>query len=264
MNVKSRIVLPVFLLCLLSSGVYAEESVKESSADSDTLEYTLPEVIVEGDNSMHSLRMEVIHAQELKFEVFNNLNSTDDFDITCGWHVPTGTKIKEWSCEVRFLQKVAADDARDYVDSIIGPAANGPRKPLATREQRAVELARRTRELNREMKALAMKHPELAIAIINAHELEQLYKAEQKKRYGNSIFTGDTKPDLVLNKIVIWEAAFLDHSNGVMPDEIWKRWDSMYRKLFKINTYRRLWKSADQGKYSDEFKKYVNSIISGK
>ena len=255
MHIKFKIVTLIFLSCFLTSSISAEESVAEPSTDSDTVEFTLPEIIVKGDNSMHALKMEVIRAEELKFEVFNNLNSTDDFDITCEWHAPMGTVIKEWSCDTGYMRKARADAARDWLQRGV---------QLQTDHQLTIQNAEKARELNREMKALAMKHPELAIAIINAHELEQLYKAEQKKRYGKSIFTGNREPDLVLNKIVIWEAAFLDHSNGVMSDEIWERWDSMYRKLFRINTYRRVWKTADRDKYSDEFKAYVNSIISGK
>ena len=96
MHIKLKIVTLIFLSCFLTSSISAEESVAEPSTDSDTVEFTLPEIIVKGDNSMHALKMEVIRAEELKFEVFNNLNSTDDFDITCEWHAPMGTVIKEW------------------------------------------------------------------------------------------------------------------------------------------------------------------------
>ena len=89
---KLKIVLLICCIsCFLSLNISAEEKLKEPYTDSDTLEYTLPEIIVKGDNSMHSLEMAVINAEELKFEVFNNLNSTDDFDITCEWRAPLGS-----------------------------------------------------------------------------------------------------------------------------------------------------------------------------
>ena len=75
MTVKLKIAFLIFFTCFLCSVISAEETVKEASTNSNELEYTLPEIIVKGNNSMHSLRMEVINAQELKFEVFNNLNS---------------------------------------------------------------------------------------------------------------------------------------------------------------------------------------------
>ena len=215
MSVKFGIVLVVFLSWFLSSGISAEGTLTETYSDSDSLEFTLPEVIVEGDSSMHSLRMEVIHAEEIKFEVFNNLNSTDDFDITCEWHAPLGTNIKRWSCDVGYMKKARADGVRDWMQ--------GHSPILPSDHKLLIKNANRARALNKEMRQLAAQHPELAIAIINAHELEQLYKQEQKKRYKDSIFVGHPEPDLALNKLDIWAAAFEDHSNGVISDATWKR-----------------------------------------
>ncbi len=121
------------------------------------------------------------------------------------------------------------------------------------------------RALNREMRALASKYPEMAVAIINAHELEELYNEEVLKRYKDSIFVGDPpEPDLRLNKIDIWEAEFQDHKNGIMSDEIWARWDSMYRKIFKLPSYQNLWTSLNHNKYPGEFVSSVNTIVAVK
>ena len=115
------------------------------------------------------------------------------------------------------------------------------------------------------MNALAVEHPELAIAMVNAHELQQLYKEERRKRYKDSIFAGTPPaPDLKLNKIDIWAAAFQDHSKKVISDEIWARWDSIYRKIFKLTSCQKLWASLNHDKYSNEFVAYVNKIIAGK
>ena len=160
--------------------------------------------------------------KRLKFEVFNNLNSTDDFDITCEWHAPLGTNIKRWSCDVGYMKKARADGIRDW--------RQGHSPILPSDHNLLIKNANRARALNKEMKTLAMQHPELAIAIINAHELEQLYKQEQKKRYKDSILVGDPEPDLAFNKLDIWAAAFEDHSNGVISDTTWKRWDKYLQK----------------------------------
>lgn len=256
MTAKSKIILLIFIFWLLSSGLSAEETLKEASTGSDSLEYTLPEVIVRGDNSLYSLEMEVIRAEELKFEVFNNLNSTDDFDITCEWHATTGTRIKQWSCDVAYMKKARTEDIQDALYS---------GRPVRTDHDLTVQFADKTRALNREMKALAIQYPELAVAMVNAHELKQLYIEVNRKRYKDSIFVGNSRePDLKLNKLDIWAAAFQDHSNGVISDEIWARWDSMYRKLFRLKSYRNMWKSANYSKYGDEFVAYINTIMAGK
>ena len=257
MDIKLKILLLIFLSCFLNSSLFAEVNHNKLSTDSDALEYTLPEVLVRGDNSMHALRKEVIRAEELKFEVFNNLNSTDDFDITCEWRAPTGTRIKYWRCDVEYMRK-AREEALDTMMALDGAI-------YISEHQLAVQNAHKTRALNREMKALAARNPELAVAMINAHELQQFYREEARNRYKDSIFVGNPpEPDLKLNKITILEAAFQDHSRGIISDEIWARWDNMYRKLFRIKSYRKMWKSTRHNKYGDEFVAYVNTIMSGK
>ena len=54
--------------------------------------------------------------------------------------------------------------------------------------------------------------------------LQQLYEAEDRKRHKKSIFVGNSgsdEKDVILNEIDILEAAYLDHSRGVISDEIW-------------------------------------------
>ena len=257
MFMKYKIGLIFLVFYFLSSGIFAKETVNETSTDIDKLEYTLPEVIVKGDNSMHALKMGVIRAEELKFEVFNNLNSTDDFDITCDWSAPTGTLIKYWRCDVEYMRKAREEAITKAMElGLVGP--------MISESQLAIENAHKTRALNKEMKALAVQYPEMAIAMINAHEMQQLYRDERRKRYKNSLLVGEPpEPKLVINKFTIWEAAFQDHKNGVISEGIWKRWDSFYRKIFNIGSYRALWKSSDHNKYGTEFVAYVNKVVSG-
>ncbi len=258
MIMKTKIILLIILSLVLSSGISAKENIKKTPADAGTLDYTLPEITVKGDNSMNSLEMAVIRAEELKYEVFNNLNSTDDFDITCEWQTPMGTKIKRWSCDVGFMKKAREEDARAWTQGIV----DGETKVVRSDDALVVQFTNKFEALNREMKELAIRHPELAVAVINAHELEQLYKEKFNRKYKDSIFVGDPpEPDLVLNKISIWEAAFLDHRNGRITDATWERWDSLYSRIFKMKSYQRLWKSADYNKYDDEFVAYVNEVV---
>lgn len=271
MAMKSGIALLILLYLFLSSGISAEETHKKVNIN-ELPEFTLPEITVTGNDSMHSLKMEVIRAEELKFDIFNSLNSTDEYDITCGWHSPVGTRIKEWSCDVGYLKNAGADDARDFTSTVQNLSKNnnpGSVKPVfPSRQKREIELAWKKRALNKEMIALAAEHPELAIAMVKANAMKQFYEAEGRKRYKKNILVGNSKPDekeAILNEIDILEAAFMDHNRGVMSDEIWKRWDSMYRKIFNMKTYRIFWASAHKNKqYADEFVAYVNTIISGK
>ncbi|MBN1907144.1 MAG: hypothetical protein JW927_18840, partial [Deltaproteobacteria bacterium] len=236
MNLRNKILLVIVVSWFLSSGIYAEETAQNASADNDLKEYILPQITVIGDTSMGSLERDVIEAHELKYKVFNNLNSTDEFDITCGWTERINTRIKDWTCDVGYIKTAREDAVRDFVEKGI---------PMPSDGVLLVNYAHKGRALNREMRALASKHPEMAIAIINAYELEELYNEEVIKRYKDSILVVDPpKPDLKLNKIDIWEAAFQDHKKGILSDEAWARWDTMYRKIFKLPSYQNLWTSV--------------------
>jgi hypothetical protein len=233
--------------------VSAEEPIQKTSIGSDLIEYTLPQITVVGNNSLGSLERDVIKAKELIFEVFNNLNSTDEFDITCEWHAPLGTNIKRWSCDVGYLKKARENSTRDWMERDI---------PMPTEAVFRAQCAYKTRALNREMNALASIYPEMALAIVNAHELEQLYNEEVIRRYKGSYLIGNPpKRDLKVNKFYIWEAAFKDHKSKVMSDEVWARWDKMYRKIFNLPSFRNLWTSINHKKYSNEFVAYVQTII---
>jgi hypothetical protein len=54
--------------------------------------------------------MEMIRAEDLKFEIFNSLNSTDDFDITCEMYAPTGSRISRRVCDVGYMKKAREED----------------------------------------------------------------------------------------------------------------------------------------------------------
>ena len=79
--------------------------------------YILPEIVVKGDNSLRSLKMDVMRAEKLKYEIFNNLNSTDEFDITCKWYSTLGTRIKQWRCNVDYMEDAVARNARGWINN---------------------------------------------------------------------------------------------------------------------------------------------------
>ena len=267
MALRYKIVFLVFLCWFLSSGLFAEEHHKGTSNARNLPEFTLPEITVKGDDSMYSLKMDVINAEEHEFDIFNSLNSTDDFDITCKWYSPVGTRIKKWGCDAGYLKKAIAADSLDYINNYnVSEINQDLHTILVSRPQREIELARKRKAMKKEMIALAAEHPELAIAMVKANAMQQFYKAERRKRYKNNRLVRKSKPDekaVIPNEIDILAAAFHDHRKGVMSDKIWARWDSTYRKIFHTKTYQIFWTSADKNKrYTNEFVKYINSLMS--
>ncbi len=120
------------------------------------------------------------------------------------------------------------------------------------------------------MISLAFSHPELAEAMISAHELRLLYEEEARNRYKDSMFVGNPEPDKkqVTNRGFdfweFWQKAFHYHNRGEMSDDIWMQWDGMFRKKLFYKMYRSNWTSINYDKYSNEFTTYVNRVMSGK
>ena len=118
MIMKPKIALLIILPCFLSLGIAAQEPLKEISTDSAAQGYVLEEIKVIGQRPLSSMEMEIIRAEELKFEIFNSLNSTDEFDITCSWRAPTGSRLKRWGCDVGYMKRARIEDARFALDEI--------------------------------------------------------------------------------------------------------------------------------------------------
>lgn len=262
MNMKSRILIMFFFFCFLSQGISANETLKEIPVDSDTGEFILDEIVVKGDSSLTSLRKEVIRAEDLHFETFNSLNSTDDFDIACKLRAPMGSLFKHRNCEVEFMRKQKAIDAYMYL-------TRG--HPYRTEGQLVIEFASEYKELKKEMIDLTYQYPELAAAMIRALKLQQLFEAERRNRFKDSKLRylagmGDNQEpneqDVVLNEFDYWQRVFKDHGRGAVQDEVWERWDRWCRNKIHTKYYQKLWDSKERGRFTPEFTAYVNTIIS--
>jgi len=262
MIVKSRIVILIFMFWLWSPFISADESLREIPIDNETGEVILDEIIVRGDSSLHSLREEVIRAEDLHFETFNSLNSNDDFDITCKWRAPMGSLFRQRNCEVEFIRKQKAVDAYMYL-------TRG--HPYRSEGQLAIEYADEIEDLKKEMSDLTYRYPELAAAMIRALKLQKLFEAERRKRFKDNKLRylagmGDNpepdEKDIILNEFDYWQRAYRDHAGGKIQNEVWERWDKWCRNKIHTKYYRKLWESKEQGRYTPEFTAYVNEIIS--
>lgn len=260
MAIKTNILLLIFLSCFSGSGISADEILNKKSNNDEIEEYVLDEITVTADRSLLSLHKEVRRADEVKFEIFNKLNSTDDFDITCKWRTPTGTLLRQWSCVAGYMDKARSEDM-DRWKSFPGKVTPRSDRQLST------EFAYKHRALKKEMIDLAVKHPELAAAIIRANEVRRLYEAEREIRFKKSIMAGHSEPveiKQIVNEIDFWQSVFIYHMRGSVPDDIWERWDSWCKNKLQESSYQKLWASANKDKYVDEFKAYLNTIISGR
>jgi len=237
----------------------------EPTFDSDAREYILEDVIVKGESFLPSLRMEMIRAEDLKLELFNSLNSTDDFDIICEWRVHLGSNIPRRFCDVGYMKKGREDDVSLFMDDFfMDSMVNYTQLLYRSDHQMIVEFAHKTEALNKEMVELGIKHPSLAKAMINDYELKQRYIVEKRKRFKDSILIGRTKPEEYFgDELKFLNVAYLAYNDGMMEKEIWSYWDKRLRSIIHKEPYRSIWLSSNTETYADEYVAYVNRILSG-
>jgi len=255
---KSKILLLIFLSFFWSSGISAQDLIMKKSTDSGVEEYILEEITVIGQ-SLHSLRMEMVEAEDVKFEIFNSLNSTDDFDIYCEYvaHTQYNSRIKRRECNARYMKNAQSRATYSYLDDFLSEG-----KPLPSDYQIAMENAPKTEDLNKEMVELGIKHPSLARAMINQIELEQRYTVEWRERFKDSILVGHAKPEEYFrDELKFLDFAYSAYLDRMMEEEIWDYWDRRLRSVILQEPYRSIWLSSNSENFADIFIAYVNGIL---
>jgi hypothetical protein len=204
--------------------------------------------------------MEMIKAEDVKFEIFNSLNSTDDFDIKCQYvaHTQYNSIIKRRECEPYYMKKARAEDARLFMDYMNYDLPFVPRSDY----QLAAVNAHKTEALNKEMVELGMKHPSLTKAMINEIELRRRYILEQRERFKDSILIGHPKPEEYFgDELKFLDFAYSAYLDGMMEEGIWNYWDRRLRSVILYEPYRSIWLSSNRETYAAIFMAYVNGIL---
>jgi hypothetical protein len=235
----------------------------EPTFDSDAGEYILEDIIVEDKRFLRSLRMEMIRAEDLKFEIFNSLNSTDEFDITCEKYTPTGSILPRRVCDVGFMKKARGEDVRLFTDFMEKPDGEFYQGFLLRSEHQLTgELAYKAEALKKEMVELGIKHPSLGKAMIDEYELRQRYDVELRERSKDRTLIKRPEEHFA-DELKFLNVAYLAYNDGMMEKEIWSYWDRRFKSVIHQEPHRSIWLSSNTETYADEFVAYVNTIISG-
>jgi hypothetical protein len=247
----------VFLVGVL---IYPESTVAQQDTDLPT--YEMEEITVIGERPLYSLRMEIYKVEDIKVKLFNSLNSTNDFDIKCEYvaHTQYNSNIKRRECDVNFMKRLRSEATDNYLT--LGYLDKEIRFP--SDYQLAVENADKIEALNKEMIELAVKHPEMAKAMINEYALKQLYIAEWRERFKDSILVGHTKPEEYFgDELKFLDFAYVAYKSGMLEEQIWNYWDKRLRSVIHQEPYRSIWLSSDIKTYSFKFIGYVTAILWG-
>ena len=145
------------------------------------------EIIVYGDKSLAQLRRELHKASEAFFEVYNDLNSTDDFDIYCEYETKLGERRRNHVCRPRFSLKAEARETVAWIMGGIqlqrstGPGA-GYNTGMGFRTPTAKRVLEKEAEMWEEMSELLTLHPELRAALEDVNRAKYSYESERQQR----------------------------------------------------------------------------------
>ena len=160
----------VSLLVLPVSGVCQSESVQAEEPPE-----TIEEVVVHGSKPLVKLKLEIFKAEDALYDLYNSLNTDDDFDIRCYKEAPTGSKIKRRICRTNFYSKLMARETQLMMrgEPFIDPV---------------FEIEKMKKRMLADMTEKALEHPELLKAVVRYSETKQTYESERKRRCEGRLF----------------------------------------------------------------------------
>jgi hypothetical protein len=153
----------IVALAALSAPAFAQDGPAPSVAGDD-------EVVVQG-RTPQEIRVEIERVENAVYERFNALNSTDEFDILCSEHAPTGSNIPVRTCQPNFVLRAQQRAAGASLQRMQG-GTNG----IAPNER--VYLQKKGEELTAEMQRIAREDEELLRGLTRLAELNEIVAGE--------------------------------------------------------------------------------------
>ena len=151
------------------------------------------ELVVTGQR-LSELRVEVQDARKRAYDIFNELNSDNDFDVHCGNQTKVFSHAKVFVCSAQFEKRIEAQAAREYLGGLLvscrGDAGVTQECMFSAEGQRAIAraagaespLGGKRQQLNEEIVRLANQDARFAQAILDFYAVSQKYEAARKRR----------------------------------------------------------------------------------
>jgi hypothetical protein len=136
---------------------------------------TIEEIVVYGNKSLVRLRLELYKAEDAVIDLFNSLNSDDEFDIHCRKEAPTGGRIKYRACKTNYVRDLVGAATREALLSAQNGMGGAYLHPV-------LEIKQKDELMRNEMEALLVERPELQNAFSEASDAKQVYDSERQKR----------------------------------------------------------------------------------
>jgi hypothetical protein len=193
---RMRAAASTFLSAALLNGSVAVAQV-EGAAPSGVPNAETPDEVVVTAKRLGELRIEVQDARKHAYDIFNDINSDNEFDVHCGDQTRVFSHAKVFVCRAQFEKRIEAQAAREYLQGLVvscrGEGGVSQACMFSAAGQRAITRAaavenplqgKRDR-LNDEIIKLANENPQFAQAILEFYAASQKYEAARTRRNDN-------------------------------------------------------------------------------
>ncbi|HJN97134.1 MAG: hypothetical protein CMQ15_12140 [Gammaproteobacteria bacterium] len=159
------------LACLSFPAVLAQQAESDDATEPSSTAREIEAITVIAEQTFFTLRVQIEEAEEEVFALFNELNSSDEYDMTCTVEVYTGSHLPQRDCMAAFLRDAISQNVQDYVQGI---------DVQLTRDQVESTVYEKAGKLEAEMTRLILTNESLYQAMV---KLTRLVGAlETKKR----------------------------------------------------------------------------------
>lgn len=142
-------------------------------------EETVEEITIIGQKQIFDIRKKILKAEDRVFGLFNELNEDDEYDIQCKVEAPIGSNIKRRMCLPNFYHRATADNASEFINLIYGYSNfSTPSSPAR------LVFAIRNEVLQKKLRELARKNPELLDALRENYELNEELEKTRNSYHG--------------------------------------------------------------------------------
>ena len=153
-----------------------------------------PEEVVVRGRRIGEIRAEVETARARAYELFNGLNSNDDFDVYCHKESRSGTNVPQMVCRAQFENRISAAAAKEYLAGLFS-ACRGPggvtqdcmfsdagAGAISRAQGVESELPGKREQMTDEIFRVARENDEFAQAILDWYGATQQYEVARKRR----------------------------------------------------------------------------------
>lgn len=175
-RVTSLILFPWALLCAQTVAAQIADAARDE-----------PEEVIVRGRRLADFRAELEAAQLRVYDLFNDLNSDDAFDVRCQTEDATGTRMRQQTCRPQFVDEISTDAAKAWVNGFKDVCPGGMTQdcifnsPRAASQARSAAIAEEGREptmqkrFAAEMARVVRDHPEMQQALIDYEAVERAY-----------------------------------------------------------------------------------------